>query len=199
MMHQRVSLLVGAIGVLVASLAYAQCPNGTPGPQPEQYAANQLKLKYLSTGPGGGDDKPELKKSAFNGPLFAFNPATQNLHVTIRANSSVGNLLWTTTIPAGAPGWTQVTLSNGNVRSKYNDPLTPYGVKKAQIVDYTIGLHIITKLLGANTNIANAPLVPLVDAAYLLVEIEQAGVGICYDGVTTPCTGSGNTQTCKAL
>ena len=198
-MRRRVPLLVGSIGVLVASLASATCPNGTPGPQSEQYAANLLKLKYQSTGPGGGDDKPELKKSTFNAPSFAFNPALQNLHITIRANSSVGNLLWTTTIPAGAPGWTQTTLSNGNVRSKYNDPLTPYGVKKAQIVDYTIGLHIITKLLGANTNITNAPLTPNVDAAYVMVEIEQAGVGICYDGVTTPCTGSGNTQTCKAL
>lgn len=158
-----------------------------------------MKLKYLATGPGSGDDRPQLKRSAFLAPSFAFNPATQNLHVTIRANSSVGNLLWTTTIPAGASGWVQTTLPNGNVRSKYSDPLTPYGVRKAQIIDYTSGGHIITKLLGANTNIMNAPLVPLVDAAYVLVEIEQSGVGICYDGATTPCTGSGNTQTCKAL
>jgi hypothetical protein len=195
MLLNRVALLIG----LAASVSYAQCPNGTPGPQPEQYAANQLKLKYLATGPGGGDDKPQLKKSAFIAPSFAFNPTTQNLHVTFRANSSSGLVLWTTTIPAGATGWSQVTLSNGNVRSKYNDPATPYGVKKAQIVDYVSGLHVITKLLGANTNITNAPLVPNVDNAYVLVEIEQSGVGVCYDGVTTPCTGSGNTQTCKAL
>jgi hypothetical protein len=195
----HVRTIAALVAMLSATPIHAQCPNGTPGPQPEQYAANQVKLKYLATGPGFGDDRPELRKSTVYAPSFAFDPTTQNLHVTFRVNSSSGPLLWTTTIPAGAPGWVQVTLGNGNVRATYNDPLVPYQVRRAQVVDYVIGLHIVTKLLGRNANISNAPVVPGVDTAYVMVEIEQAGVGVCYDGTTAPCTGTGNTQKCKAL
>jgi hypothetical protein len=50
--------------------AYAQCSflTGNPAPQPEQYAANKVQLKYLGTGPGSNDDKPEIYKSTFTAP-----------------------------------------------------------------------------------------------------------------------------------
>lgn len=66
-----------------------------------------------------------------------------------------------------------------------------------RVVSYPGGFYVIVKLLGRNTNIGNAPVTPNVDSAHVLVEIESGGTGICYDGGTAPCTGSGNTQTCK--
>ena len=52
---------------------------------------------------------------------------------------------------------------------------------------------------GRNTNITNAPVTANVDNVHVMVEIEAVGVGICYDGITAPCTGTGNTQTCKVF
>ena len=74
------SLRVHAFSIVVAltlalpELVHAQCSNltGNPVPQPEQYAANLVKLKYLATGPGFGDDRPEIQKSLFNAPSLSF-------------------------------------------------------------------------------------------------------------------------------
>lgn len=200
-MQSRFLGLAVAAALLAPAAVRAQCVYVTGSPQPEQYAANQVKLKYLSTGPGFGDDKPELKKSAFTAPSLGFNPQTvHSVHVTILKTNISGPTMWSTTIPPSTTLWTQNVLSNGNVRWKYNDPLVTFGVKKAQIVAYVGGFHVITKLLGANGNIANAPLAVAVDPVHVLVEIDDgAGNGVCYDGGTQPCTGSSNTQTCKAL
>src|SRR5262249_21696611 len=97
------------------------------------------------------------------------------------------------------PAWVGTTLSNGNVRWRYNDPLAPYGVKKAQIIHNPTGFFLITKLLGSGTNITNAPLLPGTDNVHVLVEVENGGTGFCYDGTTSVCTGTGNTQVCRVL
>lgn len=189
-----------AVGVLAlvaaAPLAVrAQCTNltGSPAPTAEQYAANLIKLSYLPTGPGSGDDRPILKKSLFTAPSLAFDPlTTHTLHVTMTKNTLGGPLLWSTSIPPSSTLWTNV----GN-KWVFSDPATTYGVRKIKVVSFPGGAYVITKLLGRNTNISNAPVAAGVDNAHVLVEIEAGGTGICYDGDTGACTGTGNTQTCK--
>ena len=187
---------------VVPVAARGQCSflTGNPAPQPETYAANLVKLKYLITGPGFGDDRPEIKKSSFTAPSLAFDPATlHSVHFTARANSISGPVMWTMSVPPSATLWTATTLVNGNVRWRYNDINATFGLKKAQIVAYVGGFYVWTYVRTVNQNIANAPLVAGVDALHLQVEIENGGVGVCYDGVTAACTGTGNTQTCKVL
>ena len=146
--------------------ARAQCSNltGNPAPQPEPYAANKALLKYLSTGPGSGDDRPELYKSTFTAPSLAFDPLTQHtVHFTFTKNTAAGPVMWTASVPPSATLWTMTVLGNGNVRWQYNDPAATYGVKRAQIVRYTNapGLHVWTYVKAVNQNIANAPLARL--------------------------------------
>jgi hypothetical protein len=194
----RVSAL--AIAFVTPAVVQAQCTNltGNPPPQLEEYGANFVKLKYLSTGPGGGDDRPEVKKSTFTAPSLSFDPNTlHTVHLTGRQNTIAGTTMWSLSIPPSLTLWTSTTLANGNVRWKYNDPSSAFGVKKAQVVAYVGGLHIITFVRGVNQSIVGAPLMPGVDNTHLTVEIESLGVGVCYDGTTTSCSGSGNTQTCK--
>ncbi len=49
---------------------------------------------------------------------------------------------------------------------------------------------------AVNASIVGAPLVLGVDQGHLLVEIENSGSGVCYDGIASDCSGTGNTQTC---
>lgn len=193
---------IGALAVFLSApaVARAQCSNlsGNPAPQAEDYAANQVKMKYLSTGPGGLDDRPEVKKSAFTAPALVFDPQMQHtVHFTGRKNTIAGTVMWSLSVPPSPTLWTSTILSNGNVRWRYNDPAASFGVKKAQIVAYVGGLFVWTYVRGVNQSIVGAPLVPGVDQIHLMVEIESLGVGVCYDGTTTSCAGMGNTQTCK--
>lgn len=202
----RLSVCVGALAMIMMPLAArAQlCTNlsGSPAPTPEQYAANAVFLKYLANGPGGGDDKPQLRKSASNNPSFVGLDlaATHSIAVTIRRGSGGGPVMWSATIPVGSGLWTSVTLPSGVVRWTFTDPAVTYGIKKARVLAYPGGLYIVDKFFGANANIANAPVVAGVDPVHAMVEIyDGLGAGTCYDGVTQPCTGSGNTQKCKVL
>lgn len=158
----------------------------------EQYAANLVKLKYLATGPGFGDDKPMLKKSLFMwGTLF--DPiATHTVHVIMQDTLS-GLQLWSADIPPSAL-WTH---PSPNVW-KFNDPLTTYGVRRAKVISVPGG-YVIVNLIGKNTNITNAPVTPNVSKAYVRVEIESGGVGVCYEGDSGlgVCVGGGNTQICR--
>jgi hypothetical protein len=206
MSNLRWTVCVGALAMMMPLLARAQtCSNlsGSPAPTPEQYAANAVKLKYLGTGPGSGDDKPQLKKSVHTDPSFTgFNPnTTHSVTVTIRRGSGVGPVMWVGTIPAGTGLWVQTILSNGNVRWSFNDPSVTYGIRRARVNDYVgtfPGLYVVDKFFGQNQNIGNAPVTPTVDPVHVLVEIyDGAGAGTCYDGLTGPCAGAGNTQTCK--
>ena len=196
-MTSRGLLAVSAVALgtlLVPVFASAQCSNltGNPAPTPEVYAANAVKLSYLPSGPGGGDDRPLLKKSPFMDPSLAFDPQNlHSVHVTYRLNSIAGPVMWTTTIPPSLALWTQVGSA-----WNFSDPATTYGVRKLKIRDYGGGLFIIVKLIGRNTNISNAPVVAGVDNVHVMVEIESGGVGTCYDGATSICLGSGNTQKC---
>ena len=178
----------------------ATCPNIGGSPTAEQFAANRVNLKYLPTGPGGGDDRPELKKSSFTS-TFVFDPlATHTVAVTIQKNSSAGPLLWTASVPASSTLWTHALLPNGNERWKFNDPLLTYGVRKAQVVRNTaINLYVVTYFLGRNQNISNAPVAAGSDVGYVMVEIYDpiTSTGVCYDGTSLPCQGIGNTQVCK--
>jgi hypothetical protein len=188
---------------LAPTWAAAQCNllSGNPAPTTEPYGANLVLLKYLASGPGFGDDKPEIQKSTFMAPGFPFDPATtHSVDLTIRKNNISGPIMWNTTIPPSTTLWTATTLVNGNVRWRYNDPSATFLVKKAQIIQggpFLPGFYVWTYIRGTNSNIANAPVIPLVDQAHLTVQIANGGVGICYDGVTTACTGSGNTQRCR--
>ena len=150
-----------------------------------------VKLKYLGTGPGFGDDKPMLFKSTFTWAT-PFDPiATHTVHVIIQ-DTNTGLQLWSTDIPPG-PLWTHPTAN----KWKFNDQATAYGVRKAQVVGFPGG-YVITYIKGRNTNITNAPVTVNASKAYVRVEIESGGVGVCYEGDSGfgVCTGAGNTQTC---
>lgn len=196
-MHYRVSAAaLVALGLWISSTAAsAQCSNitGNPAPTPETYAANFVKLAYLGTGPGSNDDRPLIKKIPFYDPALSFDP--QNLHtvhVTMRVNTISGATMWTTSIPPSLSMWNQ----SGNAWI-FNDPTTTYGVRKIVLRDYGMGVYIIVKLVGRNTNILNAPLLPGSDNVHLMYEIENGGTGACFDGASSSCVGSGNTQKCK--
>jgi len=173
---------------------------GSPAPQPEEYAANHVKLKYLNTGPGSGDDRPEINKSLFVAPGLEFDPlTTHTVHFTLKENTIAGPVMWTATVPPSATLWTVTVLGNGNIRWRYNDPTATFGLKKAQIIRYASfpDLHVWTYARFVNQNVTNAPLTPNVDNAHLMIEIQNGGVGVCYDGASNRCTGNGNTQNCK--
>jgi hypothetical protein len=200
----RAVVLTVTVSLVPLAAVHAQCTNltGSPAPVFQQYASNKIKLKYLGTGPGSNDDQPQLFKSTFQAPTLTFNPATTTyVTVTLWRNMVSGPMLWNTTIPPSPTLWSSVTLGNGTVRWKFNDPLVTYGVRKAQVNAIPGGTFIIVKLLGKFQNIANAPLTtPNADVADAMVEMHDgAGNGFCYDGPSAPCTGSGNTQTCKAF
>jgi hypothetical protein len=194
--HSFATATAIALAILCApAFAHAQCTNlsGSPAPTPETYAANLVLLKYLNTGPGSGDDRPLLKKSVFSAPSLTFDPQNvHSVHITYSLNTVGGPVMWTTSIPPSVTLWTQ-----SGTAWNFSDPATTYGVRKMKIRDYGGGLFIITKMVGRNTNITNAPVVPGADNVYVMVEIESGGVGICYGGVTIACAGSGNTQKCK--
>jgi hypothetical protein len=198
-------VFVGALAMLAPITVHAQtCTNlsGNPVPTPEIYAANAVFLKYLATGPGSGDDKPRLRKSTSMNPTFTGLDlaATHSITVTIRRGSGAGPVMWVGTVPAGSGLWTSVTLPGGVVRWTLNDPTVTYGIRKARVLDYGGGLYIVDKFFGANQNIGNAPVTTNVDPVHALVEIyDGSGAGTCYDGMTAPCTGGGNTQKCKVL
>jgi hypothetical protein len=185
-----------ALAVLLAPIAARAAQTctyivPTTSATPQQYAANLVKLKYLGTGPGFNDDKPMLFKSAFTWATL-FDPiATHTVHVIIQ-DTNTGLQLWSTNIPPG-PLWTHPTAN----KWKFNDPATTYGVRKAQVIG-SPGGYVIAYIKGKNTNVTNAPVTPNVSKAYVRVEIESGGVGVCYEGDSGLgfCTGAGNTQTC---
>src|SRR6185295_12659062 len=89
----RSSFVLIAVTILLqAAVASAQCPNVGGAPQAEQYAANKVRLKYLITGPGGGDDRPELYKSLVITTLpSTFDPsAVYSVHVKFLLNGNQG-------------------------------------------------------------------------------------------------------------
>ena len=160
MSNLRLTVGVTALAMMMPLIARAQtCTNLAPNPvpTPEQYAANAVFLKYLATGPGGGDDRPRLRKSASMNPAFVgLNLATtHSITVTIRKGSGVGPVMWVGTIPAGSGLWTSVNLPNGVVRWTFSDPTVTYGIRKARVLAYPGGLYIVDKFFGANQNIAN--------------------------------------------
>ena len=160
----------------------------------EQYAANFVKLAYLGTGPGSNDDKPMLKKSLFTWG-GTFDPLlTHTVHV-IMQDTNTGLTLWTADVPPSASLWTHPSAN----KWIFSDPATTYGVRTIKVTVPTPGLYLITLLKGKNTNITNAPVTPNVSKAYVRVEIESGGVGVCYEGDSGlgVCTGAGNTQVCK--
>lgn len=190
-------LIAVAHVAMVCGVANAQCPNVGGAPQAEPLGALGVALKYLSNGPGGGNDRPEVRKSIFTtNALGVFDPVTSHaLHLTLRKNSIVGPVMWAATIPPNAL-WTS-TVTPAYVRWSFNDPSLAYGVRKARVRVYPSDLYTIEYVLGRNANVANAPLVPFVDNVHLMVEVESGGVGYCYDDVTLHCGGSGNTQKCS--
>jgi hypothetical protein len=198
----RVGLVLAALAIVLPLSAGAQCTNlgGNPLPTPEIYGANAVNLRYLGTGPGSNDDKPQLKKSlSMNAGFVGFDPAlTHSVTVTIRRGSNVGPVMWSGTIPAGSGFWTSIPLPGGAIRWTYNDPTVSFGVRRARIVSYAGGVYIVDKFFGQLANIANAPVSAGVDPVHVQVEFyDGTNTGTCYDGVTQPCTGLGNTQKCR--
>ena len=183
------------LAVLAPMAARAQCSNlsGNPVPTPQPFASNLVKLRYLPTGPGFNDDRPLLKKSPFLAPSLLFDPInTHTVHVTFRKNTVTGPIMWTANIPPSTTLWSHT----GSIFT-FKDPATTFGVRKVKILSFPGGGYIIRFVKGMNTNITNAPLVPNTDNVYVMVEIEAAGVGTCYGGVTTRCRGNGNRQKCR--
>ncbi len=160
----------------------------------EQYAANFVKLAYLGTGPGFNDDKPLLEKSLFAWG-GAFDPLlTHTVHV-IMQDTNTGLTLWTANVPPSATLWTHPAANKWT----FSDPATTYGVRTIKVTAPSPGYYLITLLKGKNTNIMNAPVTANVSKAYVRVEIESGGVGVCYEGDSGlgVCTTSGNTQICR--
>lgn len=194
MIRNPIATLVLA-ALLSPALAAAQCPNVGGSPQAEQYAANKVQLRYLSTGPGGGDDKPTLLKSLVMTTLSPpFDPInTHSVHVRFLLNGNQAQVMWDTTIPPNA-NWV-----HSGIKWTYLDTSAPFGVDSVRINDYG-GSLLVVRYRGRNQNIAFAPVVPGTDNVTAEVEIfDGSNAGICYGGSTFACNGSGNTQTCRAL
>jgi len=187
-------VLIAVTILLQAAAASAQCPDVGGSPQAEQYAANKVRLKYLITGPGGGDDRPELYKSLVSATLpSTFNPtATHSVRVRLLLNGNQGQVMSDLTIPPNGL-WVQTGM-----RWDFFDPAVTFGVRKARILDLGNTAYLIVRWQGRNQNIANAPVVPGVDNVTAEVEIfDGSNLGVCYDGSSSVCAGGGNTQTCK--
>src|SRR5690348_7078822 len=134
-MKSALVVLAAAI-LLQAAVASAQCPNVGGSPLAQQYAANKIKLKYMSTGPGFNDDRPELYKSLVAATLpSTFDPTTTySVHVRFLLNGSQSNVMWDVTIPPNGM-WTQTITSLGS-RWDFFDPTVTYGVRQARVLDF---------------------------------------------------------------
>jgi hypothetical protein len=168
------------------------CPNvgGSPAPMT---GVGKVLLLYGATGPGGGDDKPKVIKAEFSTGA-AFDPdSTHDVHVRL-TKTTTGATLFTATLAAGG-FWSQP--SSAVKKWIYKDPTVPttVGVKKALLKETPSGSAAYRlKLIGKEATIAG-PLAPA-DGVRIVLEIESAGVGVCFDATLTTCASSAARDLC---
>lgn len=167
---------------------------------PALMSAPQVEFKYRNTGPGGGDDRVKLHKNgAFFITLVTFDPdSVDNVHITLRRNTTTGADLWTTSLPAGPP-WTQRTVSRrGHQQWNYKAPAPGTGylkglLRNALVAPFQSGLNRLTVVKADDTNIAG----PLAgDDVTVILEIESGFAGLCFESTSTTCTGSATDEKC---
>jgi len=175
------------------------CPHvalATPG----LMSAPWLQFNYGGTGPGGGDDHVKLRKNgAFFVTLATFDPdSVDNVHVTLRRNTTTGADLWAVSLPAGPP-WTQRTISSrGHQQWNYKAPAAGVGLFKgllrnALVAPFQSGLNRLTVVKAKDTNIAG----PLgTDDIVSILEIENGFAGLCFASTSATCTASPNVDEC---
>lgn len=167
---------------------------------PALMSAAEITLKYGNTGPGGGDDMLTLRGfGAFFITLAIFDPdSVDNVHVTLRRNTTTGADLFATSLAAGPP-WTQRTISGrGHQQWDYKGPAPGVGLFKGLLRNalagaYLSGLNRLTVVKAKDTNIAG----PLGgDDIVTILEIENGFAGLCFYSTDTTCTNLPNKDEC---
>jgi hypothetical protein len=164
------------------------CPHVTGGVPVAMTAIKKVLLGYRSTGPGSGDDKPKVVKAEFNTGA-AFDPdSIDDVHVTLTNTGPAGGAMFAATMPAGAT-WVQ---KNPAAKSWKYILTTPVGgVKKALLKEAPSGsMDYFFKLIGKDGDISFAPLAVATDDVRVTLEIENAGVGVCFDTTLTTCVNN---------
>jgi hypothetical protein len=193
-MHKGKIRVVIAAGIALYSMravsAAAQCTNVGGGPPTNEPMLTQKVV--LQTGPGGvwadGNDRFKFLKGLINLGV-PFDPiATHNVTLTYRVNTVGGPLIVTTTVPVGAPGWTNL----GGGRWRYFDTTSPtlHGVRLITVLDFGGGL-LIKKILGRDVSNTNTPLAPTDDLHAMLEVYDASNVGVCFDSTLTTCNPAG--------
>lgn len=169
------------------------CPH-VPSASPSPLASvRKVSLLYRRTGPGGGDDKPQVIRAAFSS-VATFDPdSTDNVHVTLRRNTASGSL-FAASLTSASSLWTQRSSAH---RWTYRNAAATNGVRKAQLKELrTIpGVYLLT-MLGKSANVAG-PLAPAT-AVDVIVEIEPAGgAPLCLSATLSTCTSTSSKDVCK--
>jgi hypothetical protein len=161
------------------------CPHVSGGVPVAMTAVRKVLLGYGSTGPGSGDDKPKVIKAEFTTGA-AFDPdSVDNVHVTLTNTGPAGGTMFAGTMAAGAP-WVQSNPAKKNWKFVAAVPIG--GVKKAKLKEAPSGsTNFKFKLVGKEANIGFAPLVVATDDVRITLEIENAGLGVCFESTLTTC------------
>jgi hypothetical protein len=176
------------------------CPH-IAGATPALLSTPVVHLHYDTTGPGGGDDIVRLKGlGAFFITHAVFDPdSVDNVHITLRRNTTTGADLFATTLAAGPP-WTQKTISGrGHQQWNYKGPAPGVGLFKgllrnALVAPFGSGLNRLTVVKAKDTNIAG----PLAgDSVVVTLEIENGFAGLCFAAApAATCTATLNKDVC---
>src|SRR5262245_5414102 len=151
----RFFLLVTAL-LGAAAEAGAQCPNTGGGPPVD---APMLAVKTsVHRGLGGlwgdGNDGYKVLKGTFTAAGTIDPVTTHDVHLTIRKNGIGGPVVFSTMLPAGS-FWTPAGSG-----FSYFDPGDTYGVRRFIFKSFGgPGSYLITRIIGRNVSLANAPLV----------------------------------------
>src|SRR5262245_57822219 len=187
----RFFLLVTAL-LGAAAEAGAQCPNTGGGPPVD---APMLAVKTsVHRGVGGlwgdGNDGYKVLKGTFTAAGAVDPVTTHDVHLTIRKNGIGGPVVFSTMLPAGS-FWTPA----GSGLS-YFDPGDTYGVRRFIFKSFGgPGSYLITRIIGRNVSLANAPLVSP-DTLHVMLEFETGGTGECFADDFPSCTYLAATQYC---
>jgi hypothetical protein len=174
------------------------CPNVTSASPAGPRGLKKVQLVYKATGPGSLDDAPKVSKAVFQ-TAAAFDPATtHDVHVTL-VNTGTAATVFSVNLAAGPP-WTQADPSRK--KWKYLELISPppLGVRKVSIVESPAGSGIYKfKMTGKLTNIAGPAINLATDQLQAVVEIEQAGAGVCFSRTAQRCSQGATNDKCRAL
>jgi hypothetical protein len=149
-------------------------------------SARRLVLRYTVNGLGGGDDSVRLVGAAFGSTIPFDLATTHTLHLTLATTGSNARRMFAADLSNASGLWRRPNPTRR--RWVFHDPTTPplYGVRRAVVREFPADSSSYRlNLVGRRTNVAARPLPS--DLVRVLVEIETAGAGACWEAPLARC------------